>query len=155
MLSLPSISSYQVCVFKTCLCEFYSFPGFLLLLFFGRRFFFNQNILWQKHYFYFHVLLQLRLCFLTSFSVLSTFSSLKENIFLLWAGLGLEGKSGPSTPSVLNTLSGSAWEDYYSPFRSSSDVISCVRPLRLKLTSLFFFFPILRALTYRHLTTVV
>ena len=38
-------------------------------------------------------------------------------------------------------------ESYYSAFRSSSDVISCVRPLRLKLTPLSLFFSILRDLT--------
>lgn len=101
--------------------------------------------------------MQLHLCFFMSFSVLSTFSSLKENIFLLWADLGLEGKEVRFFHTLC--LECPFWlclKNYYSPFRSSSDVISYVRPLRLKLTPLsFFFFSTLRDLTYRHLTTVV
>ena len=100
--------------------------------------------------------MQPHLCFFMSFSVLCTFFSLKENIFLLWVGLGLEGKEvGFFHTLCLECPFWLGLENYYSPFRSSSDVISYVRPLRLKLTHLSSFFSTLRDLTYRHLTTVV
>ena len=142
MLSFPSISSPQVCALKLVFMNLF-FSWFSSITFLWLNFFLiNQNILWQKHYFYSHVLLQPCLSFFMSFSVLSTYSSVKENISSLslsgaWREVGLFHILCLECPFWL------CLENCYSPFRSSSDIASSLRPSGLKLATLFSLFPFL------------